>query len=193
MPGMDVQFRTRDGRQLWVNLSAALVPYQGEPAILSSFVDIDARKRAADALEACMDGLHRLVAAVPLPMIVGRLSDGRILHCNPRAAALLDVAPDQAVGLGAVGMFHTPDEFDRAFNTLRRHRRLENHEVRLRDAPDGSARWAVLSGVAVEYEGEDAAMCTATDITDRHRTQEMLAAAKAQAEATAAPNPISWL
>ncbi|WP_404383846.1 PAS domain S-box protein [Caenispirillum salinarum] len=185
VPGMDAELRTRDGRRLWVELSAAMVSYQGQPAILSGFIDIDARKRAAEALKAGMDGLRRLVEAVPLPMMVGRLSDGRILHINPEAAALLDVAPEHAVGLGSVGFFHDPEDFDRAIGILRRHRRLDNHEVRIRNAPDGSERWAVIAGVAVEYEGEDAAMCTATDITSRHRAQEMLASAKAQAEAVA--------
>ncbi|EKV31817.1 hypothetical protein C882_3568 [Caenispirillum salinarum AK4] len=185
VPGMDVELRTRDGRRLWVELSAAMVSYQGRPAVLSGFIDIDDRKRAADALKAGMDGLRRLVEAVPLPMMVGRLSDGRILHINPEAAALLDVSPEQAVGLGSVGFFHDPEDFDRAIGILRRHRRLDNHEVRIRNAADGSARWAVVAGVAVEYEGEDAAMCTATDITSRHRAQEMLASAKAQAEAVA--------
>lgn len=69
--GMDVLLRTRDGRRLWVSLSSAMISYQGAPAVLSGFVDIDARKKAADILKAGLDGLHRLLEAVPLPMIVG--------------------------------------------------------------------------------------------------------------------------
>lgn len=51
--------------------------------------------------------------------------------------------------------------------------------------PTERSRWAVLSGVTVEYQGEDAVMCTATDITEQHRAQEILTAAKVQAEAVA--------
>lgn len=182
VPGMDVELRTRDGRRIWVDLSAALVSYQGTPAVLAGFVDIDARKRTADGLAAARDSLRRLLEAVPLPMMLGRLSDGRILYINEEAAALLDVTPDQAVGQGAVGFFHTREDFEKAINTLRRHRRLDSHEVRFRDAPDGTERWMVISGIALEFEGEDAAMCTATNITDRHHAQDLLSAAKTQAE-----------
>ncbi|GAA0602183.1 PAS domain S-box protein [Caenispirillum bisanense] len=179
--GVEVAMRTRRGRPVWVEVSASLITYNGRPAILGGFLDVAARRSADAALREGQDRLHRLLQAVPLPLAVVRLSDGRILFCNRPAADLLDVPQDTAVGLGAVGFFPDRAEFERVMGTLRRDRRLVDMEIRLRDGPDGP-RWALCSALAVDYDGEDAAIAVGTDITERRQAEELLARAKREAE-----------
>ncbi|SOD95160.1 PAS domain S-box protein [Caenispirillum bisanense] len=182
--GWELRLRTRKGRTLWLETSGTLISYQGRPAFLGGFVDIDARKQAAAALRDSEDRLRSLLARLPLPLSVVRLSDGRILFCNDLAAVYLGVSPADAVGLGAVGFFVDRQEFDRVMGALRRDRCLRDMEFRLPDGPDG-ARWGVASAVALEYEGEDAAVSVGIEITDRRRAEEILARAKVDAETLA--------
>lgn len=181
LSGIELRMRSRKGRPVWLEVSGTLVPYAGRPAFLGGFVDIKARKQADAALRESRERLRTLLETVPLPMLVLRLSDGRILFCNPAAAAYLGVSAAAAVGLGAIGFFADRAEFDHFLSTLRRDRRLDDLEVRLPDDAQG-ARWGITTAVALEYEGEDAAVAMGIDITDRRRAEDLLSRAKADAE-----------
>lgn len=55
----ELRLRTADGASFWAQLSAAIIEFEGEPAIFSSINDISARKQAEDEV-------HQLNAALEL-------------------------------------------------------------------------------------------------------------------------------
>lgn len=130
------------------------------------------RSRAAEAQRALIEG-------VPVPLLVWRESDQRLLHVNPSATALLGVrlgdgdglhrwlaAADRAALLAAAAATGAVSEFATAF----------------RDA-SGEQGWAVISASSIQFEGGRAVLAMVTPINERRRIEAELIAAKDQAEA----------
>ncbi|MBT8368656.1 MAG: PAS domain S-box protein, partial [Deltaproteobacteria bacterium] len=88
-PPDDYEFRilTADGQTRWVRLFAASIIYQGKPALLANFLDIDERKRAQN-LQREADRLRTtLLDSLPHPAMLIR-RDRIILAANRHARDL---------------------------------------------------------------------------------------------------------
>ena len=58
----EVRLNTRDGRELWVELSAGVLEFEGRPAVIGTFSDITERRSAQLALSHAHGELEHLVA-----------------------------------------------------------------------------------------------------------------------------------
>ena len=70
--GFEVQCYRRDGRMIWVSISAGLHTLRGtgQRVIEGFMTDITARKQAEEALSASKDYLHEIINSVPDPLFV---------------------------------------------------------------------------------------------------------------------------
>ena len=135
--GREVLLKNADDRTFWVNLSAVRIPYQGVDAVLVGFTDITARKEAEDAQ-------RRLIDAVPVPLVLARTSDARVLQINHRAAELFGLSSEQAIGRDATDFYVVEEERRRLGARLRSDGQVDEFELQLCDSHK-QPFWSLLS------------------------------------------------
>jgi PAS domain S-box-containing protein len=117
--------------------------------------------------------LRLLVETSPVPYIISRLSDGRILYVNQHLASLVGYSPEE------LKKRHTPDfyfdrqERDTVVGLLREHGSLHDHEIRIKGA-DGQPIWTVLSLATMELAGEQVILGGVINISRRKQAEEAL-------------------
>ncbi|MGH2450621.1 MAG: putative bifunctional diguanylate cyclase/phosphodiesterase [Candidatus Limnocylindria bacterium] len=105
-----VGIRLPDGRTRWVLVSA--IPVGGTRArpaqVVTSFIDITARKDAEDALRDEEQRL-RLLAENSTDLIARLKPDGTYVYASPASFALLGYEPEELVGRSIYDFFHPGD------------------------------------------------------------------------------------
>lgn len=172
----EVRLRNADGRIFWVTLSAVLIPYHGEDAFLVGFTDITARKQAEDVQ-------RELIDAVPVPLVLARTSDAKILQINRRASELFGIASDLAVGRYATDFYVVEEERRRLGVLLRQDGQVDEFEVQLADSMKRPF-WALLSARLFDHKGEQASLTAVNVINERKRIEQELAVERAMLKAT---------
>ena len=87
----------RDGRVLWLDLSANPIEYRGEPAVQATFVDVTERRRAEDALAAEKERLAVTLASIG-DGVIATDTTGTIVLINEVAQELTACPEDEVVG-----------------------------------------------------------------------------------------------
>jgi PAS domain S-box-containing protein len=163
----DQEFRIADGR--WVRVRESALPSGGRVLLTS---DITARKAAQAALEEREQLLRRIADAIPLPLVITRISQPEVLFVNELAADVfgLRIGPQP----DAIRDAYVQREDRRLLvEQLQQDGRVDGLEVRLRRT-DGSQMWALLSARAIAIHGQLAMLTTVTDISDPKAAQAEL-------------------
>lgn len=86
-PRHEVKVVTSTGKEIWIESAAAIIDYEGQPAMLITGFDITERKRAEKALKESEARWRTLIESAPqLVYTIDR--EGRILHVNRAATGL---------------------------------------------------------------------------------------------------------
>jgi len=117
--------------------------------------------------------LHLIIDAAPIPLLVSRVSDAKILYANDREAALMGLTRGEIMKRRSLDFYDDPGERPRLVERLRREGRIDDFEVRVRRA-DGSVIWAVFSLVLTELRGEPVIVAGSYDVTRRKQAEEAL-------------------
>ncbi len=117
--------------------------------------------------------LHLIIDAAPIPLLVSRVSDGKILYANDREAALMGLTRAAIMKRRSLDFYDDPGERPRLVERLIREGRIDDYEVRVRRA-DGSVIWAVFSLVLTELRGEPVIVAGSYDVTRRKGAEEAL-------------------
>ena len=104
-----VEFRVlaKGGEERWVDMSSAVIRYNGEPAILGSVFDITERRRAEQALRESEENLRTLAASANDGMLVH--VHGRIVFVNPRLTEICGYSAAELERMVVGDLVH-PDE-----------------------------------------------------------------------------------
>lgn len=98
---MDAHFEyhinTKSDAETWVESSAAITEYQGEPAVLVTCVDITERKRAEAAQLHAQQILAQIVHVNPMPMFVID-ADCVVTHWNQACEMITGISTADMVG-----------------------------------------------------------------------------------------------
>lgn len=136
--------------------------------------EMAARARAAEAQ-------HDLIEAIPLPLLVTRVSDGRVLHINQPASALLGLPPTNGDGPVPQNDWLSPTDRAGLLGEVQNKGFLDGFEAACA-GPNGSTLWALISARLLTYRNETAILTTLTPINERRRIEGELRAAKNNAE-----------
>ena len=117
--------------------------------------------------------LTRLVESAPIPYIITRLSDGKVLYANSHLADLVGLSRDEVKGLPSTEFYYDPAERKHVVERLQKNGFVKDLEVRMRKA-DGTALWAVFSLAQAEIGGEKVILGSFVDITRRKELEERL-------------------
>lgn len=183
----EAKLRTSTGRQFWAELSAGIVHFDGEPALLVGSSDITERKKAAEAVERRETHLRTLLDAAPSPLIVTGSTDGLIRYANPPALSLFEYTARDFVGRPAPD--HFVDKADRrAFlQLIQREGRVEAFTAQLRTST-GRKLWVLMNARATELDGEPVFMTGLTELTAQKELEQKLRELATTDELTGAHN-----
>jgi diguanylate cyclase (GGDEF)-like protein/PAS domain S-box-containing protein len=125
------------------------------------------------ALSDSEGNMQALLDAAPLPLVLTRASDHRVIYANPRAAALFEVAPETVNGLVARDFW--VDEKDRQdfLAALLATGRVDDVQVRMRSAR-GRVFWVRMNAQAVRFRGELTLLGGMIDVTEQRQAQQNL-------------------
>jgi len=130
------------------------------------FVDITSAKLADEQL-------HTLVDASPIPFIISRIHDGKVLYANKPLADLMDLTVSETIGMMTPNFYANPDDRKVVVERIRKDGYLYHHEVQIRKA-DGTIIWMILSLVVTELGGEKVAVGALYDISQRRLAEDEL-------------------
>jgi len=115
--------------------------------------------------------LRHLVETAPLPLLIVRAADQRILYANGRALEQFALDLDAALS-HCLAEFHVdPQSRTGLAEALSRRGQVRDREVRLRDAR-GREMWLLLSAEPTRYGGEVCLLVALADIDERKRLQD---------------------
>jgi diguanylate cyclase (GGDEF)-like protein/PAS domain S-box-containing protein len=127
--------------------------------------------RLQEALAQSEAQLKRLIETAPIPLVIARASDQRLLYLNGRALEQLGLDFAAAVER-RFSDFHADPGIRAALGEqLGRAGAVDDFEVHLR-AANGEESWLLMSARAVRYAGEDCLLVALANIDDRKRVQE---------------------
>ena len=81
-PSYEIRAIRKDGSTVWLELSATQIEYNGEPAVLATYVDITERKQAEEALVKNQSLLENVLDTLPIGVWITD-KGGKIISGNP--------------------------------------------------------------------------------------------------------------
>ena len=123
--------------------------------------------------EQSSEQLRTILDAAPLPLLISRLSDGKILYANQHLAALVDMVPEQMLGKDTPDFYADPADRAYVMGLLEKDEHLSGFEMRVKTSR-GRVIWMILSAVVTEMDGQPVAVSGLYDIDRRKRAEEAL-------------------
>ena len=117
--------------------------------------------------------LQAILDAVPIPLVITRMADGKVLYANRHLGSLMGLEPSELVGRISPDFYHDLEDRKIIVEKLKVDGRLENHQVRLK-TNDGRLIWTLFSLITMEIDGENAIVGGLYDITTRKETEDAL-------------------
>jgi PAS domain S-box-containing protein len=117
--------------------------------------------------------LTRLVETAPVPYIISRLSDGKVLYANRHLADLVGIAPDKVKDQKTIDFYADPEQRREVLERLERDGFVKDLEVRVKRV-DGSSVWTMFSLAVSEIADEKVVLGGFLDITRRKQIEEKL-------------------
>ncbi len=177
----ELQLKRGSGESFWASISIKIFDFQGEAALITTFLDVTERKQMTLALQRAQARSQFILESVTLPLLVSRIKDGTVIYANDRIAEMVGIAPEDVMGNQTPDFYHNPEDRLEILNAIREHGGIDNKELALKRA-DGKLLWAILSNRLVDFEGEPAIITTLIDITARKEAEEALARRAAEFE-----------
>ena len=175
--GFEVQARRADGTVFPASMTSRLIEFQGEPAIISGMLDLTEQKRVEAEIARQREALWRseqrfrtIAEAHPVPVLIVRRADRRVLYASQPFLDLMRITPDGVAALTSADLFARDEDAVYVADALRAGQVVENHEITVRRS-DGSIFPAAITARPVEYEGEDAAVFGVVDLTEQKKAE----------------------
>ncbi|HLY73438.1 MAG TPA: PAS domain S-box protein, partial [Planctomycetota bacterium] len=171
LSGYELKLRRSDGTAFWTMVNLRTVTFEGEPAIFSSFVDIDARKRAEEALRQS-ESRYRALAENTAVGVWHTTIEGRTIYANPAMLSILGLSKLSDLDHRRVEDFFPPAVLEKIGEEHRKHPQgfsTEGEIVR----QDGSRRQVVLFGGPMPSldKPPGASIRSIIDVTERKQAE----------------------
>jgi PAS domain S-box-containing protein len=125
------------------------------------------------ALKSAEERMMSILEASPLPLIVTRHADGKIIYANDHIADIVGMRARDLIGRQTPDFYHDPSERAKILAVLERDGRIVDREVQMKRA-DGTVAWMLFSFVSTELSGERVIIGGLYDIDERKRAEAAL-------------------
>lgn len=178
-PRYELPVLTRDGKELWLDMSAARIEYENRPAALGVALDITERRRVEQSLRAMQERLEAATQATELGVWDWNVATGEVSFSD-RWQTMLGYEPGEVAPnyLSWENSLH-PDDKPRVMEALRNHLtgRAPDYAVEMRlRTKSGDWKWVLASGKVVlrDAAGKPLRMTgTHLDISARKEAEEL--------------------
>ncbi|WP_161807202.1 PAS domain-containing protein [Desulfatitalea tepidiphila] len=173
--GMEVRFRSRDGRTLESLISMTPMRYKGEACILSVTVDISELKAAQRALRESEASYRKVIQSTPIAMGILRASDSCYVEVNEAFTQHTGYRREEVMGrtVLSLNMYIDAAARQRLLDELARHGRIRSMEMQLR-GKDGGIKDNLISITPIHYKGEACLLTSSVDLTTIKAFQKAL-------------------
>ena len=134
-----------------------------------SYTDITKEKESDEQV-------HAIIEVSPLPFIISRFHDGKILYANKPLADLIGYKIEDLVGRATPDFYYVPQDKDKVLAALKRDGFLKNFETQI-ITYSGEPIWMVFSLVITRIGGESVVVGALYDISKIKSALEKLAKA----------------
>ncbi len=131
-----------------------------------TYTDITKMKRADEQLRA-------IVEASPIPFIVTRRKDGKILYANEPMAEIVGLKRQEVVGKHTIDFYANAEDRKIVLDKIAKEGSVRNYEVQIKKA-DGTTTWMIFS-IEPEVIGDEAVLIGSLyDINERKKAEDAL-------------------
>ena len=159
----------RSGERIDVEISSAIIQYQGKPAVLASARNISERIQAEKALRESEERFRALSEGAFDGVAIHE--KGLILETNNAFDRIFGLEAREAIGK-SVFDFAAPESRDTVINNMLSGYDMPYYAYGLRK--DGSKVYGEMIGRNIRYKGRDARVTAIRDLTDRKKAENAL-------------------
>ena len=177
-----------DGRVIWVIGYATPQRILDDSTVWYGYIkDISDRKQIEIALQESETKFSTIFQTSPDPVWIAHLESGRLIDVNTSLCQLLEKTRPDIIGHTCIelGIWDNLDNLYRLKQQLIQQGIVQNFEIIIRTAT-GNRRTVLLSAALSWLNGQDCVITMMKDISDRKEAENLLIAAKEQAEAAEA-------
>lgn len=170
-----------DGSSKFVIVAGQPIALGEDECMLFTFIDLDLRKKAEDALRHSERRFATTFRLAPVPMMLATLSPARLIEANDAFLAVTGYRAEQLSGSDAaeLPLWQDADAFSDLLAQVERGGSVREREMALRSR-DGSIVDCLASAEAVSIDEAPCALCAFQDITERKRSEvELIGAIEA--------------
>ncbi len=128
--------------------------------------------KAEAALRESEERFKAIVAAIPIPMVITRLSDGCFLYANEHYGECFNISPAQLIDQTSHNLCHLTDR-EQLSALLEKEGYIDNLELKTKPI-EGKSFWIMASFHPMTFNGESAMIGVVYDITKRKQTEKKL-------------------
>ena len=170
----EARYRRKDGTVGHCTFTAGPVVREGTVLGVEGFIiDLSRRAEAEEEMRRSWQQLRTIVDAIPVPMLISRQADGRILHANSLVEATFGMPAGTAVGRKTTDFYADLAVREVLLAEIRKNGRVRDAEVRAVKS-DGTPFWVIASLEPTVFDGEPALLSSFYDITSRKTAEEAL-------------------
>ena len=176
LPNFELQVLTGSGKCRWFDYRGALINYEGEPAVLGTFIYIDERKRFEQALVESEEKFRTISeqSAQGVAIVQGE----KVKYINKAFGKIHEADPKELRKEGQKGLlkFIHPDDKVRAINEINSPflpGKTKKHQFRIITS-GGKVRWVESYAKKINYEGDRANFVTVVNITSLKKAEKEL-------------------
>jgi PAS domain S-box-containing protein len=178
IPQMEATLRLPDGTSKLVIVAGQPIEIGDEPCMLFTFIDLELRKRAEDALRHSEERFAKAFKLSPLPSMVTALRDLRIEDVNEAFLAVTGYSRQEVIGHtgAAFGLWGNNGERHRLEHKLEKGQSIRDCELQMR-TKSGELIDFLMTADTVTIRDEKCVLSVFQDITERKRSEAELIAA----------------
>jgi len=165
---------TKSNHRFQGEVSASLIKdIAGLPtAIVGIIKDISERKRQEAALRESEEKFRVIAESTPIPVVISRQSDGKILFANSLIAPAFKYTDEELKNISSAVFYDDLDDLLKVEKMIETGP-VRNYEAKARRS-DGTTFWVTLSQDKIMFSGEDAYLGAFYDITEQRMMIEAL-------------------
>ncbi|PKQ16482.1 MAG: hypothetical protein CVT67_04950 [Actinobacteria bacterium HGW-Actinobacteria-7] len=168
------RFIRKNGEMVWADLSSSLRRNaEGEPLyLMTTIIDITARRQAEDELRASEEKFRRMFEATPNAMTV-QTREGVLLDCNDAFCDYAQRSREEVIGRTTLelGLWTNAGQRETMRDALAKDGRVDALEIGLQ-RPDGEVRAIQLTSRLLMLGSQPLVLAVADDITERKAAED---------------------
>jgi two-component system, cell cycle sensor histidine kinase and response regulator CckA len=164
-----------EGREIYTEVAARSIIYQGETAIQLMFRDVSQRKKAEEELRHSEERFHKAFHAMPEPITIATAADGRYMDVNEHFLRVTGYLREEVVGRTSmeIGFWQQSEDRSALLDQLNQSGSVRDYEITFR-TKSGEQRTALDSAEVVEIAGKKCILAVFKDITEQRTLEKQL-------------------